>query len=185
MKKSPREILASEVVGQVSDLILERERASTAEEFDEITRLILEQLGRLGVPTAGELQALRKPWLRIIDHLLTEIDIAQHASQYRFGLLRGSQVLFIDPRLTMAALTRSQWMLVYWNEIPIRTSRELKKQLLLADVVLTDDRGKAKPFGDDICVILSKVAKHGLTFAAMQQIQTSKPLVHESLQSKQ
>lgn len=145
MKKSPRQQLVSEVIGRMGDLIRERELAVDADQYETITKWIVEEFERITPQTPLMFDARRKPWIRIMEQLLLSIE-RQELPLDAFAFLddNGLPALQFSPAKVMHHLKRTRWMLERWEDMPIRSSTALKKHLVEAGVLLLDVDGRPR-----------------------------------------
>jgi hypothetical protein len=93
----------------------------------------------------SETKATRHPWVWIIEKLLSEIARAEFRYPFKFDTEDGVEVLCIRTGHVMDHMSQSSGLRAFWDELPIKSDRALKKQLALAGVLVLDMEGDGEP----------------------------------------
>ncbi|MFZ4285584.1 toprim domain-containing protein, partial [Variovorax sp. HJSM1_2] len=107
-----------------------------------------DQGGFLGDLTAemnrhiSETTATRHPWVWILEKLFSEISRGEFRHPFLFSDIDEVEVLCIRTGHIMDHISQSNGLRAFWDELPIKSDRALKKQLALAGVLVLDDDGE-------------------------------------------
>ena len=93
----------------------------------------------------AETKATRHPWVWIIEKLLSEIARGEFRYPFKFDHEDEIEVLCIRTGHIMDHMSQSNGLRAFWDELPIKSDRALKKQLNLAGVLLVDMLGDGEP----------------------------------------
>lgn len=93
----------------------------------------------------AETQATRHPWVWIIEKLLSEIARGEFRYPFKFDHEDDVEVLCIRTGHIMDHMSQSSGLRAFWDELPIKSDRALKKQLALAGVLVLDMEGDGEP----------------------------------------
>jgi hypothetical protein len=93
----------------------------------------------------SETKATRHPWVWIIEKLLSEIARGEFRYPFKFDTEDGVEVLCIRTGHVMDHMSQSSGLRAFWDELPIKSDRALKKQLALAGVLVLDMEGDGEP----------------------------------------
>lgn len=121
----------------------------------------------------AETKATRHPWVWIIEKLLSEIARGEFRYPFKFDVEDDVEVLCIRTGHIMDHMSQSNGLRAFWDELPIKSDRALKKQLLLAGVLVLDMEGDGEPLevertvhsrrvGHMACLSLPMLAQFGL-----------------------
>lgn len=150
MANPNRKAFRHERVNRLVELIRNREMALCAAEYDAATLLIQAAFDdiKCPVPTtfAARAEARRPPWVRVIEKVLREIGNGAFPFPYRFDKEGLFDVLFIRTSHIMEHLEQCDRLREFWDELPIKSDRALKKQLFAAGVLLIDAAGQPRVF---------------------------------------
>jgi hypothetical protein len=83
-------------------------------------------------------KATRHPWVWIVEKLLSEIARGEFRYPYKFDSEDDVDVLCIRTGHIMDHMSQSNGLRAFWDELPIKSDRALKKQLELAGVLFLD-----------------------------------------------
>jgi hypothetical protein len=86
----------------------------------------------------ADTKATRHPWVWIIEKLLSEIARGEFRYPYKFDVEDEIEVLCIRTGHIMDHMSQSNGLRAFWDELPIKSDRALKKQLQLAGVLFMD-----------------------------------------------
>ena len=128
----------------------------------------------------AETKATRHPWVWIIEKLLSEIARDEFRYPYKFDTEDEVEVLFIRPAHIMDHMSQSNGLRAFWDELPIKSQGALKKQLMLANVLMLDGATdqpwesertvKGKRVGHMLALSLPALEQYGL-HAVMPKVQ--------------
>lgn len=93
----------------------------------------------------SETKATRHPWVWIVEKLLSEIARGEFRYPFKFDTEDGVEVLCIRTGHVMDHMSQSTGLRAFWDELPIKSDRALKKQLALAGVLALDMNGDGEP----------------------------------------
>ncbi|WP_367846421.1 toprim domain-containing protein [Rhodoferax sp. WC2427] len=93
----------------------------------------------------AETKATRHPWVWIIEKLLSEIARGEFRYPFKFDFEDEVEVLCIRTGHIMDHMSQSSGLRAFWDELPIKSDRALKKQLGLAGVLMVDLAGDGEP----------------------------------------
>ena len=93
----------------------------------------------------AETKATRHPWVWIVEKLLSEIARGEFRYPFKFDQEDGVDVLCIRTGHVMDHMSQSPGLRAFWDELPIKSDRALKKQLQLAGVLVLDMNGDGEP----------------------------------------
>lgn len=93
----------------------------------------------------AETKATRHPWVWIIEKLLSEIARGEFRYPFKFDHEDEIEVLCIRTGHIMDHMSQSNGLRAFWDELPIKSDRALKKQLNLAGVLMVDMLGDGEP----------------------------------------
>jgi hypothetical protein len=95
----------------------------------------------------ADTKASRHPWVWIVEKLLSEIARGEFRYPYLFDSDgHGAGWLCIRTGHIMDHMSQSSGLRSFWDELPIKSDRALKKQLELAGVLVLDNDDKAQIF---------------------------------------
>jgi hypothetical protein len=89
----------------------------------------------------SETKATRHPWVWIVEKLLSEIARGEFRYPFKFDTEDEVEVLCIRTGHIMDHMSQSTGLRAFWDELPIKSDRALKKQLALAGVLVLDPMG--------------------------------------------
>lgn len=121
----------------------------------------------------AETKATRHPWVWIVEKLLSEIARGEFRYPFKFDTEDGVEVLCIRTGHVMDHMSQSPGLRAFWDELPIKSDRALKKQLALAGVLALDMGGDGEPLvvertvhgkrvGHMVALSLPMLAQYGL-----------------------
>lgn len=90
----------------------------------------------------ADTKATRHPWVWIIEKLLSEIARGEFRYPFKFDNEDEIEVLCIRTGHIMDHMSQSNGLRAFWDELPIKSDRALKKQLALAGVLMLDGEGE-------------------------------------------
>ncbi len=117
----------------------------------------------------ADTKATRHPWVWIVEKLLSEIAQSKFTFPYVFDIdSTGREFLCIRTGHVMDHISQSPGLRAFWDELPIKSDRALKKQLLLAGVLEVEPDGTPVEFER---TVHNKRIGHmvGLNIAALHQ----------------
>lgn len=118
----------------------------------------------------SETKASRHPWVWIIEKLLSEIARNEFRYPHRFDVEDGVEVLCVRTCHVMDHMSQSPGLRAFWDELPIKSDRALKKQLLDAGVLALDMQGNGEPLDIERTVNGKRVAHMlGLSLPMLRQ----------------
>ena len=88
-----------------------------------------------------ESAAERQPWAWVIEKLLSEIAAGQYRHPFRFDEEDEVAVLCVRTGHVMDHMRQTNYLREFWDGLPIKSDRALKKQLVAAGVLATDRNG--------------------------------------------
>jgi len=95
----------------------------------------------------SETKATRHPWVWIVEKLLSEIARGEFRHPYVFDSDgAGNGWLCIRTGHIMDHMSQSNGLRAFYDELPIKSDRALKKQLELAGVLVLDDQGEVEVY---------------------------------------
>ena len=89
----------------------------------------------------AETEAARQPWVWIVEIIFGEIDARRYDYPMAYDAIDGKSVILIRPKHMMQHIQHSSNLKARWEALPIKTAKIFVKQLQLAGVVVTDDKG--------------------------------------------
>lgn len=115
----------------------------------------------------------RQPWALIIDKLLSEIASRQFRHPYKFDTEDEVAVLCLRTNHVMAHLSQSNNLRPFWDRMTVKSDRVLKRQLVIAGVLLMDKHKPEEPLhvershhgvrtSNMVCLNLKALEKFGL-----------------------
>lgn len=107
-------------------------------DLDEHTGHFLPDLTKQMNQHIAETKATRHPWVWIVEKLLSEIARGEFRYPYKFDTEDQIDVLCIRTGHIMDHMSQSSGLRAFWDELPIKSDRALKKQLHLAGVLMLD-----------------------------------------------
>lgn len=118
----------------------------------------------------GETKASRHPWVWIIEKLLSEIARNEFRYPFKFDTEDDIEVLCVRTGHVMDHMSQSTGLRAFWDELPIKSDRALKKQLALAKVLMVDMDGDGEPLVFERTVHGKRVAHMvGLSLPMLRQ----------------
>lgn len=95
----------------------------------------------------ADTKATRHPWVWIIEKLLSEIARGEFRYPFAFDSDgHGTGWLCIRTGHIMDHMSQSPGLRAFWDELPIKSDRALKKQLQLAGVLMLDEAGEPEVY---------------------------------------
>lgn len=118
----------------------------------------------------SETKATRHPWVWIIEKLLSEIARGEFRYPFKFDSENGEGWLCIRTGHIMDHMSQSSGLRAFWDELPIKSDRALKKQLHLAGVLMLDMDGDGEPMEYERTVFGKRVGHMvGISLAMLRQ----------------
>lgn len=119
----------------------------------------------------SETKATRHPWVWIIEKLLSEIARGEFRYPFKFDSDGdGDGWLCIRTGHIMDHMSQSNGLRAFWDELPIKSDRALKKQLHLAGVLMLDMDGDGEPLSYERTVHGKRIGHMvGLSLSALRQ----------------
>jgi hypothetical protein len=118
----------------------------------------------------ADTKATRHPWVWIIEKLLSEIARGEFRYPFKFDHHDEMEVLCIRTGHIMDHISQSNGLRAFWDELPIKSDRALKKQLQLAGVLMLDMEGDGEPMVFERTVHGKRVGHMvGLSIKMLQQ----------------
>lgn len=136
-------------------------------EHGGIVRSIVTEMNEYLTDSKGE----RHPWVWILQTILAEIAQGSYEAPHVFTYVDGDVCLALTPAGVMHHIRTKPALKSIWEQLPIKTDRVLKKQLIQAGVVATDEAGDVKEIertyrhkrvGHMLPVSISKIEAFGL-----------------------
>lgn len=111
----------------------------------------------------------REPWVWIVDTLVAEIAAGAYRYPHKISqLVDGTWCLFLRPSHVMQHLAHSMPLREFWNSLPIKTDRVLRRQMHQAGVVAIDDIEKSfdgRRHGHLVGLSIEQLARWGIHVA--------------------
>lgn len=87
----------------------------------------------------AETTSEREPWVWIIETLVSEIESRQYNHPFGFDTIDGKNVLVVRPQHVMDHIATTHRLRDFWNGLPVKSARVLKRQLNHHGVVLREE----------------------------------------------
>jgi hypothetical protein len=113
----------------------------------------------------ADTEAEREPWVWIMEILLSEISAGNFKHPFKFDEVEAERCLCIRPQHVMDHISGTLSLREKWNMLPVKSARVLKRQLVNAGVVHTEDVERFinhRREGHMMAVSLDKLEKFGL-----------------------
>lgn len=113
----------------------------------------------------AETSADRAPWVWIMETTLEEIARHKYDGPYKWDTVKGEECLLITASGIMHHMATTTALRDIWNGLPIKSDRVFKKQLVQAEIVVSDTEMRtigSRRVGRMMALSLSRLANFGL-----------------------
>jgi len=187
---TPKKTSRNDDLARLFALLKRRELASSQEEYAAETVSIKKALDSIEPPPLSTLalraKARRLPWVQVLEKAIQDIVDDQFHYPFRVGKDGALDVLFVRTKDIMDHyIFRRAQSGVFWEALPIRSSRVLRKHLHGAGLLIVDEKGEPQVFerqwnkkngarpervGYLVGINLSDLWQHGLDQLAASQL---------------
>lgn len=122
---------------------------------------LIEEMNRHIKETSSD----REPWVWIMETILSEISSHQYQHPFAWDDVKGEECLLIRTSHVMEHLSRTPALREKWNGLPVKSDRVFKKQLMQAEVIVSEAAEKTisnRRVGHLCAISLSRLEKFGL-----------------------
>lgn len=179
MDTKPRIVFRHEKVAAAIGWLQQRETATTEADYELWTRYLNEALANIKMPgpktfearARAKHEAIHPAWGRCIERLLADLDSNAYEYPAFFEERNGEDVLVIRTEQVMKHLHQTGWVRLCQANMPIRSGRVLKRELVAHGVVVLDEAGQVKVMekslgrkriGHLIALSLPALLRHGI-----------------------
>lgn len=136
-------------------------------EFGGVVRSIVTEMNEYLADSKGE----RHPWVWILQTLLAEISQRTYDARHVFTYVNGEVCLAVRTSDVMHHIRTRPALKSIWDQLPVKSDRVLKRQLMQAGVLASNDDGEALEFERTIAstrtphlvgISINKIKEYGL-----------------------